>query len=268
MKVIVLRNREKPETEEFLKKMKTLMPEVSFREVDDTRLRGSEARKILEESALFLVLGGDGTTLKAAGIISEEIDQIHKAPALLSVDFGRRGFLSTCSPEKAPDLIQKFFKGERFLLRKKLGEVRDLEENTRRYFLNEVSVLRHYDGSLIDFVISIGEEEFKNRGDGFLLATPTGASAYAHSAGGPEIVGIDNALIIVFLAPERHVSPIVVGEKEMPVRAEIFSQKAAYSVDGRVVKSCGPFHLEVSISKEEVTFLADIKFLTDKKKQR
>lgn len=268
MKVIVLRNRKKPKTKKFLEKIEAMLPEISFEEIDDARLQGLKARKILEEAGIFLILGGDGTTLKAAGLISEEIDHIQSTPALLSVDFGRRGFLSTCSPEGTRELIQKYFKGEKFLLRKRLGEVKDLEDNSRRYFLNEVSILRHYDGSLIDFVISIGDEEFQSRGDGFLLATHTGASAYAHSAGGPALIGIDKAIIAVFLAPERHLSPIVVGENKMPIRAKVFSRKAAYSLDGRVVKSSGPFGMEVNISKEEITFLVDTQFITGKKKRR
>lgn len=266
MKAIVLRNKEKPETKEFLEKIKAGIPHVSFLEIDGSELDRSEDIKLLKEAEIFVVLGGDGTTLKAVGILSEKINCLEKIPTILSVDFGRKGFLSTCSREGAFKVISEFLNGKGTYLKKRLGEVRDLYDDSRKYFLNEVSILRHYDSSVIEFVLNVSDKQIHTRGDGFLLATSTGASAYAHSAGGPLLIGIENAMVGVFLAPERFFTPIVIGEKVMPVHAKVISHKAACSLDGRVIKSEGPFELEIGISQHEISFLVEADFLAQKKK--
>lgn len=206
-------------------------------------------------SDLVITLGGDGTTLKAVFNHANKHPE-DKMPVFLSVNFGKKGFLSTCRPEAFNSCIRKFTEGNAFIFERILASC-VINGAEKVYFLNECSILRHVDAQLITIDLAFGRYQGSLRADGIIIATETGSSAYAYSAGGPIISGVSDALSIVFLAPEEKLGAFVVGKKNQPVRVNIENSKTAINFDGAIYMREGPFYLEISSSDKTVRFIRE-----------
>ena len=143
---------------------------------------------IADESDLLVVLGGDGTILRAASLLN------NKPTPVLGVNLGRVGFMTEISPEEAISELKSALEGTALLAKRMLLEITLPGGKTARG-LNDVVI--HWRGiaRLIDLEIKIGKaREIELRADGLIVSTPTGSSAYSYAANGPlvhpEIEGI------------------------------------------------------------------------------
>ncbi len=165
-------------------------------------------QKIPEKTDLIVVVGGDGSLLNAAHVAIE-----HDLP-IIGVHRGRLGFLTDIDPnflERLGEVINGHYKEEkRFLLRAALTR-----ENTTLadYALNDVVLMPGDAPQMIEFEIHINDEFMcSQRADGLIIATPTGSTAYALSAGGPILKPGLHAVTIVPMCPHTLSSrPIVVS---------------------------------------------------------
>lgn len=141
----------------------------------------------LEEIAgavdLAIVLGGDGTMLNIARVFTP-----HHVP-LVGVNQGRLGFLTDLTLGNMQESISAMLEGK-FVTEQRLllsaSVVRDGVEIFSGLAFNEVVVHRSNISSMIEFEVRIdGEYLYNQRADGLIVATPTGSTAYAMSAGGP-----------------------------------------------------------------------------------
>jgi NAD+ kinase len=170
---------------------------------------------------LIIAVGGDGTFLTAARAAAD-----FDIP-LLGVNLGRVGFLTDISPEQLLKhleqiLLGKFKTEQRRLLQAVI--IRDGNIIHRQTAVNEVVVHRWVTPSMIEIVTSIdGVYLNTQRSDGLIVATPTGSTAYALSAGGPILHPDLPALVLVPLNPHTLSNrPIVVDDAvEIEIR---FSQ--------------------------------------------
>jgi len=132
---------------------------------------------------LAIVLGGDGTMLNIARTLSP----CHVP--LVGVNQGRLGFLTDLTLDNMQDGIAamldgKFVTEQRLLLTARV--LRDEVEVFSGLAFNEVVVHRNSASSMIEFEVRVdGEYLYNQRADGLIVATPTGSTAYAMSAGGP-----------------------------------------------------------------------------------
>lgn len=258
MKIAILRNLKKPETADFMNRLISENKSRSQEFIDISGLEDINAQmKIAKSADLIVVLGGDGTTLKAVSILSGLILGGEAIPVLLSVDFGRRGVLSGCSPENAAFLLNKYRENKGVLNRQRLGEVIDNESGKSFLFLNEAAILRYPESPSLTVCLKTEVSEHITRSDGLVLATNTGASAYARSAGGPEIVGLNDVIVAVFLSSEDRVEPIVYGKKALPALISTKRGRASLSIDGKVVKDSEVLDLVVNVTIHEIAFLVD-----------
>jgi NAD+ kinase len=144
---------------------------------------------------LAIVVGGDGTLLHAAR------DLVDSGIPLLGIKLGRLGFLADVLPETLdPDLTAvlagKYREEERFLLQAEL--IREGKSYPIGTALNDIIVRIHTVVRMIEFEIYInGRFLHSQRSDGVVVATPTGSTAYALSAGGPILDVNLNALVLV-----------------------------------------------------------------------
>ncbi len=158
---------------------------------------------------LIIVIGGDGTLLQAARLLAK-----HDV-CLLGINLGRLGFLTDISPvdlEKDLDEILNgaFLEEERFLI---YAEVyRDKQCFSYCNALNDIVIHRGNRSHMLSFETEInGHFINSQRADGLIVATPTGSTAYALSAGGPLIHPSLNALVLVTICPHTLSSrPLVV----------------------------------------------------------
>lgn len=147
------------------------------------------------EQDLIVVVGGDGSLLSAARMA------VAVNVPVIGINRGRLGFLTDISPESieqqlAAVLAGEYLEEQRFLLHARIHD----EELT--YFsgnaLNDVVLGRGRETHLIEFDVYIdGELVSHYRSDGLILATPTGSTAYALSAGGPIMHPKLNAIVLV-----------------------------------------------------------------------
>jgi NAD+ kinase len=143
----------------------------------------------LEEMAgtmdLAIVIGGDGTMLNIARTLSP-----YRIP-LVGVNQGRLGFLTDLTLDNMQDTIAAMLEGK-FVTEQRLLLTASVLRNDKEIFsglaFNEVVVHRSSISSMVEFEVRIdGEYLYNQRADGLIIATPTGSTAYALSAGGPII---------------------------------------------------------------------------------
>ncbi len=155
-------------------------------------------RDLARSVDLVVAVGGDGTLLHAARHVAD------RNVPLLGVNRGRLGFLTDISPEHMLQAIDAILAGDylserRSMLAAKLGGRPDAEA---LFAVNDIVLQRGETGRMLDFTTVVdGVYVNTHRGDGLVVATPTGSTAYALSCGGPIIQPNVNALVMVPICP-------------------------------------------------------------------
>jgi NAD+ kinase len=163
---------------------------------------------------LAIVIGGDGTMLAAARELVR-----HKVP-LIGVNQGRVGFMTDIGRHDMLSGIGAVLEG-RFSVEERTvldAEVlRGGRSMLKTVALNEAVVGKGAQGRLIEFQLSIdGEFVYKLRGDGMIVATPTGSTAYSLSAQGPILHPVVPALALVPLNPHTlSARPVSVSDRSV-----------------------------------------------------
>ena len=175
-----------------------------------------------------VVLGGDGTMLRAA-----EVAQEHDIP-LLGVNLGHVGFLSEVERSKISDVIHALV-NKTYVIdpRITLGYTveRDGQVVASGWALNEVTVEREK-ATMVELFLEIDNRPISRWGcDGLICSTPTGSTAYAFSAGGPVVWPEVDALVVLPISAHALFSrPLVISpQSEIVVKVE--SKEAALSAD-------------------------------------
>lgn len=159
---------------------------------------------------LIIVLGGDGTILSVARGINGKVDV-----PILGINIGNLGFLSSVEISDI-DLAFKKLRDleyrveERILLKSNIPE--DINEG-QSLALNDIVISRGSLSRMIRFQIFIdGKRYYTFKGDGLIVATPTGSTAYSFSAGGPFVYPTVDAITLTpICAHTTGVQPIVLN---------------------------------------------------------
>ena len=191
----------------------------------------SELGDLLSESAIELavVLGGDGTILRAAQAIRGS------SVPLLGVNLGHVGFLAQIGrptiAELGTAIIAKNYKSERRMVLQYRIE-RAGESIANGWALNEVTIERSSE-AMVELLVQIDHRPLSRWGcDGIICATPTGSTAYAFSAGGPIVWPEVEALVLLPLAAHALFSRPMVISPESIIAVDIESEEATLSADG------------------------------------
>ncbi len=189
---------------------------------------------------LAIVIGGDGTFMNIA-----RLRAAHDAP-LLGVNLGRRGFLTDVAVREIRESFELLLNGKfrtesRVLLEAAIISDSPGAEPAVFTALNDIVVHKTNFGRLLDFNITI-DKEFVTalRADGVIVATPTGATAYALSAGGPVLYPSLSAIELVPIAPHTLTQrPVVISDSSV-IDIDVSSNEpgnASLVVDGHIRKS-------------------------------
>ena len=207
---------------------------------------------------LIIAVGGDGAMLRAARGAA-----LHDVP-LLGVNRGRLGFLTDISPERMSATIATLLSGdfvaeERLMLEARISGAEAVRGPLLA--LNDV-VLKTVDtGHMEDFrTVVDGEYVNTHGGDGLIVATATGSTAYALSCGGPIIQPNVDALVIVPIAPHTLSDrPLVVksaSKISVTVALRPSSQDAQVTCDGKILGTMGSDDvLDIQAASETVQLL-------------
>jgi len=160
---------------------------------------------------LAVVLGGDGSMLSAARALAP-----HRVP-LVGVNQGRLGFMTDIALGEMIAAMGRILAGEHVIESRVMlaaGLSRGGQPTLAGSALNDVIVSKGGSGRLIEMIVRIdGQFLYNLRSDGLIIATPTGSTAYALSAGGPIVQPDVPALVLVPICPHTLSNrPIAVGD--------------------------------------------------------
>jgi NAD+ kinase len=190
---------------------------------------------LCQEIDLVIAVGGDGNLLHAARMMS-----LQGIP-VIGINRGQLGFLTDLSPDDLALPLTDILKGdyvteERFLLEGKVMR-QDGSSFGEGNALNDVVLFPGDVAQLIEFEMRIdGQFVYSQRSDGLIIATPTGSTAYALSAGGPIIAPHLEAMVLVPKLPHTLTSrPVVIDAKsQIEIRlAEYNKTQPRLSYDGQ-----------------------------------
>ncbi len=219
-------------------------------------LRGGEpVAELARTCRLLVVLGGDGTVLRAARAIHP-----HETP-LLAVNLGKLGFLAAVTPAEIQEVLPEILAG-----RGRLTEHATLSVSVRGasrrlrglVALNDAVISRGIGSRVIEMDLSVNGEFLNSYScDGMILATATGSTAYSLSAGGPILVPWARVIAVTPICPHTlsH-RAMVLGERaavELSIRrrpGELFlsldgQDTYRLNADDRVTARLGPYRVKM-----------------------
>jgi NAD+ kinase len=204
---------------------------------DGAQVSGVAETELAARADLVVAIGGDGTLLYAAGLVAE------RGTPLLGINRGRLGFLTDVLPADMLGSVDAALAGdvevdERRLLAAQLRTA-DGRTTARGLALNDVVIQKWQSGHLLDFETSInGRYVNTHGGDGLVVASATGSTAYALSCGGPIVEPQLDAIVVAPICPHTLSDrPIVVSSRSV-VEVRLVDRpdtRAEVTCDGRVL---------------------------------
>ncbi|BAC24256.1 yfjB [Wigglesworthia glossinidia endosymbiont of Glossina brevipalpis] len=164
-----------------------------------------------EKADLAIIIGGDGSMLRIAKILSNYPIKV------IGINTGNLGFLTDLNPKSALSTLNYILNGNFYEEKRFLLNVITIKNNikSKKHILNEVVVHSNNVAKMIEFKVYIDDVfSFFQRADGLIISTPTGSTAYSLSAGGPILMPLLNAIIIIPMFPHGLYSrPLVISAK-------------------------------------------------------
>lgn len=190
---------------------------------------------------LILVLGGDGSILRTAR-------RLHGNPIpVMGVNLGNLGFLATLPADESAEEIAELIAGgwnieERSQLsveieHPKTGKILQIGEA-----LNDVVIDRGLGSKLLTLVLRMDHKSaFESRGDGIVISTPTGSTAYSLAAGGPILHPVLDVMLVTPICPHSLTNrPIVVpGTAMIEIEVGDAEGNARFTLDGQTPPRSG-----------------------------
>jgi NAD+ kinase len=217
---------------------------------------GANDFKATDQIDLAVVLGGDGTMLRAAEIFRG------KQVPILGINLGHVGFLAEIERPSLTEIVDAIAAGtfsieERMSLNYQL--LRSGKAIESGWALNEVVVERN-DHQMIDLFVQIDHRPLSRWWcDAVICATPTGSTAYAYSAGGPVVWPEVDALVLLPLAAHALFSKPMVVSPKSEIAIDLESDSADLNADGiRRTKLQKNDRIVLTSDKEDI-LLAHIK---------
>lgn len=188
-------------------------------------------KECLERTDVILTIGGDGTILHEANLSLE-----YRKP-ILGINLGRCGFLATCEVDEMEAKLSAVARGEYFLDNRMLLYVRVLgDDSWEGHALNDVVMTKGRLQQAVDFSIYCDDILVEHyRGDGVIVATPTGSTAYSLAAGGPILDSQTKGIVVTPICPHSLASPAMVFAQERKINlcvGQVADEEVFISCDG------------------------------------
>ena len=181
----------------------------------------------------IIVLGGDGTMLSAARLVEE------RSIPILGINMGGLGFLTEATvddlyPSLEKVFAQQFYLDHRLRLQASIAHHHGTVEKATA--LNDIVISKGSVGRMIKVHMRLGEQFITNlRGDGIIVASPTGSTAYSLSAGGPILDPSLESLLVTPISPHTLTHRPLIVPSQVSLGIKVTSPEGAMaSVDGQV----------------------------------
>ena len=183
----------------------------------------------------LLTLGGDGTLLRGARIISP-----HGVP-ILGINLGRLGFLTCCNADQLSNALMRFARRDfvaesRMALEARVFDAKGIERQ-QWIALNDVVLHKGGFARVVSFRVAADGEPIATYGaDGIVLSTPTGSTAYSLSAGGPVVYPtLETIVVTPVSAHTLAVRPVILpASVEVTLHTDAVAEELLVTVDGQV----------------------------------
>lgn len=182
---------------------------------------------------LVIAIGGDGTMLYAGNLTLDS-----NVP-LLGINRGRLGFLADVSPDQMLSSVEQILNGKYTLESRLLLDARLRQADGRTVSstaFNDVVLQRRDTGRMVDIEASVaGQFVNTHSGDGLIVSTPTGSTAYALSCGGPIIEPQLEAVVVVPICPHTLTDRPIVIAANQPIEIRLLEREdtqAELVIDG------------------------------------
>ncbi|MEG1004372.1 NAD(+)/NADH kinase [Clostridium sp.] len=214
-----------------LQKIKNVFEESKIQIFNTYKLTSDDISKDID---VLIILGGDGTLLGVARKISNELNI-----PLLGINIGNLGFLSSIDISEIDKALyklknKKYKIEERMLLKCSINNVK----NSEQIALNDVVIARGTLSRMTKFNIYVDNKYYTSfNGDGLIIATPTGSTAYSFSAGGPFIYPDLDVILITPICPHTKSMQTMVlrGDSKITVKTFHEEEDVYLTVDGQKV---------------------------------
>ena len=228
------------------KDIKLLIDESS--DYENSHTNSVNHNDFVETVDLIIVFGGDGTLLNSA---RKYLD--YEIP-ILGINMGKVGFLTDIKVDNFEKSLSDILDGNYLIEERNLVSAKFNE--THLYGLNEVVIHSGSYAQLMRYQLSVNDRiVYEQRSDGLIVATPTGSTAYALSAGGPIIhPSLDVWTILPMLPQSLSSRPFIISSEEKVI-INLFdgpNEQAKICVDGQNDIDL-PFNEEIAISKMKKT---------------
>lgn len=251
MNILLVNNEQKVETVSMVQNLKNWF---TARDVKIETQNLSRLKPVNQDTDLVMVLGGDGTILKAARELAGDVP-------ILGVNMGTVGFLCNFEGIDIDKYLEPILAGYYTVEERMMLEVKVFEDSCLVYrctCLNEM-VARSHTTNMIKLKISVDDEEMEPyRGDGVIISTPTGSTAYSLSCGGPVVEPWLDAIIVTPIASYKATKrPLVIHPQRTIYIEPLECQKAVVSIDGQVnIDFKANYNIEVTTAPTRLKFAA------------
>jgi NAD+ kinase len=199
--------------------------------------------ELAERADLLVVLGGDGTLLSVARLTAS------RETPILGVNLGGLGFLTEVTVDEAAAALDRVLAGHFQVDRRitlecmVMRSARDSKREERFVAVNDIVLNRGPLGRMLQLEVMTNRQPFcLYRADGLIVASPTGSTAYALSAGGPILYPTLGAFVLAPICPHTLTNrPVVLPDSfEMEIRVRASDHDATLTVDGQESSLVGP----------------------------
>ncbi len=235
---------------------------IDFDKIDGVMLKIVPRQKMGEHCDLVIVVGGDGSMLQAASVMAGTDVPV------LGINRGRLGFLADVNPDELSEKVGQVLDGqywlvERFLLKFQIVQNDEQGSPTDEVIHEDVAlndIVLHAGKSVhtIDFKLKINQHDvYRQHADGLIVATPTGSTAYALSAGGPIIHPTLDAICLVPMHPHTLSSRPLVVAGSCQIAINIHKDNRTQPMVGADGKASAPLENDQTllIAKHDKTLL-------------
>jgi NAD+ kinase len=200
-----------------------------------------ERHRLGDRADLIVVLGGDGTLLGVARLVASQ------GIPILGVNLGGLGFLTEVTIKEARAALERVLGGDYEVDRRIMLEAiieRASEESAQTFqAFNDVVVGKGPLGRMLELDVFANHTLFcAYRADGLIVATPTGSTAYALSAGGPIVYPTLDAIVLAPICPHTLSNrPVVLPDSyEIEIHVKAPDHDTTITVDGQESAQLGP----------------------------
>ncbi len=187
----------------------------------------------INSTDLAIALGGDGTFLNTARLFLER-----QCP-VFGINRGKLGFLTEFSPEEYEKFLEDVLEGNYQIVERSImtAAIEKTTEDKPIFFINDAVISKGAFSRIIEIEIFINDQFFnKFRGDGLIISTPTGSTAYSLSAGGPIITPSGNNTIMLTPVCPHSMSmrPVIIpGTSTVKTRITSEIENLLLTIDGQ-----------------------------------